>query len=273
MDKLFTAIGLMSGTSCDGVDASIIQSDGEDQLKIIENLYITYNDKTREDIRNVKDKIHSSSDIIKNKEQLLKLEKEITILQVRAVEEIINKSKLKKEQIDLIGFHGQTIYHSYREKISKQLGDGNLMNKLTKIKVVNNFREKDIQLGGQGAPLSPIYHKLLCKKLNLDYPILFINIGGISNITFIENYEIVKSFDCGPGNSLIDQFLQIKSNNKIRYDKDGEKAFQNHNLSGYNKIRMYGFLAERFMPFWFIKNYNITTCPITFFDNKSNKKF
>ena len=108
------------------------------------------------------------------------------------IEAILNKTNLKKNEIDLIGFHGQTLYHSFEEKVSKQLGDGNLMNKLTGIRVVFNFRENDIMNGGQGAPLSPIYHKLLVKKLKLEQPIAFLNIGGISNVTFLKTTKLQK---------------------------------------------------------------------------------
>ena len=226
MTKNYTAIGLMSGTSMDGVDASIIQSDGEDNLEIIDNHYVSYDNKIQEDTRNLKEKIHSLSDIKNNKKLLLVLEKEITIYQAKVVEAILKKAKLKKDEIHLIGFHGQTLYHSFEERISKQLGDGNLMKELTGIKVAFNFRKNDIENGGQGAPLSPIYHKLLCKKLKLEQSIAFVNIGGISNITFLENDKIKKSFDTGPGNFLVDKFLQIKSNKKINFDKDGEIAFK-----------------------------------------------
>ena len=242
MTKKYTAVGLMSGTSMDGVDASIIQSDGEDKLEILDNHYVSYDNKIQEDTQNVKEKIHSLSDIQKNKNLLISLEKEITIFQAKVVEAILNKTNLKKNEIDLIGFHGQTLYHSFEEKVSKQLGDGNLMNKLTGIRVVFNFRENDIMNGGQGAPLSPIYHKLLVKKLKLEQPIAFLNIGGISNVTFLENDKITKSFDTGPGNFLIDKFLQIKSNNKIRFDKDGEIAFRGQ----INEIILENFLNNNY---------------------------
>jgi len=226
MNKVFTAIGLMSGTSCDGVDASIIQSDGEDQLELIKNHYIPYDNETKNEIINIKRKINDSKDLKENSKILSSLEKKITLIQIKAVNQIIDISKYKHKNIDLIGFHGQTIYHSFKEKISKQLADANMMYKETKIKVVFNFRELDMQKGGQGAPLSPIYHKAISKKLKIIKPTAFINIGGISNITFIDNNIILKSFDCGAGNYLIDQFLKIYSNNKINFDKNGELAFK-----------------------------------------------
>ena len=89
--------------------------------------------------------------------------------------------------VDLIGFHGQTIYHNPDQKISKQLGDGKLLSQLTKKIVINNFRQKDLENDGQGAPLTPIFHKtisnIISQKQNINFPINIINIGGISNAT------------------------------------------------------------------------------------------
>ena len=242
MSKLYTAIGLMSGTSGDGIDASIIQSDGEDKLEILEDFYTIYSEDTNAEISKLKYAINSKHDLDKNKNLILKLEKKITELHATAVLETIKKSNLKKEKIDVIGFHGQTIYHNFEEKISKQLADGKMLKDLTNISVVNNFRANDIKEGGNGAPLSPIYHRLINKKLNLDLPTLYLNIGGISNITYIDKKKNIISFDCGPGNYLIDKFLKIKSNNKIKFDKDGDIAFRGST----KEIILESYLADPF---------------------------
>ena len=223
MTKIYTAIGLMSGTSVDGIDASIIQSDGEDKLRVLNNDFTAYDKKIISEIKDLKEKINSKKDIETNKNLILKIEKDITNLHANAVEKILKKTTTK---IDLVGFHGQTIYHNFNEKISKQLGDGELLSKKINLDIIYNFRENDIRNGGQGAPLTPIYHKLLRKKLNIELPILFINIGGISNLTYISKDEKIISFDSGPGNCLVDEFLQLKSKNKIIYDKDGEIAMR-----------------------------------------------
>ena len=97
----------------------------------------------------------------------------------------MEKAKIKHSEIDVIGFHGQTIFHSAADKISKQIGSGELLNKLTGLNVVYNFRENDIKNGGQGAPLTPIYHELIQRKLKTNLPVVFLNIGGIANITYI----------------------------------------------------------------------------------------
>ena len=225
MNDLITSIGLMSGTSSDGIDASIIKSDGEDEVHFLGDLFLPYDKEVKNYIRSLKDKINLVIDVEKNRHSINDLEKKITLLHAKAVKEIIKKYKIEKSNINLIGFHGHTILHNFIEKKTIQIGNGRLLSQLTSLSVINNFRENDIKNGGQGAPFVPIFHKLLQKKLKLKTPILFVNIGGISNATYIgENLEI-KSLDTGPGNFLIDKILQLKSKNKIQFDKDGIIAF------------------------------------------------
>ena len=224
MKKLITAIGLMSGTSSDGIDASITRSDGEEKLDLVGDFFFPYEEKIRVKIRKLKDKIDKVSDLEAHLTEIDFLEKEITLLHVRVVKIIIKKLKIKKSEINLIGLHGHTIFHSYQNKKTKQLGDGKTLSRLTGLNVIYNFRENDLKNGGQGAPLVPIYHKLLQKKLKLKVPVVFINIGGISNLTYLNKNDEIISFDSGPGNFLIDKFLQLKSNNKIQFDKDGAIA-------------------------------------------------
>ena len=131
--------------------------------------------------------------------------------------------------MDLIGFHGQTIFHDPKKKITIQLGDGKLLSQLTKKRIIYNFRQNDLENGGQGAPLTPIFHNVLAnkinKKFNLGFPLNILNIGGISNITSTVDWENLNSineiyaYDIGPGNCLIDEW--IRKNSKKKYDKDG----------------------------------------------------
>jgi anhydro-N-acetylmuramic acid kinase len=125
-------------------------------------------------------------------------------------------------KIDLVGFHGQTMFHSFKEKKSKQLGDANLLHQLTKKKIVYNFRANDILDGGQGAPLTPIFHHLLIKQKKINLPTCILNIGGIANITAIKKIglENIRSKDIGPGNCLIDEWVRKNSNKN--YDEDGK---------------------------------------------------
>jgi len=226
MGKIYTALGLMSGTSMDGVDASIIQTDGKSKYNAILDKYFEYPKNIYKNLTTLRDKIKSSKDLKKHQKLVKSVEKEITIFHAKAVNEILKK---KKVNIDFIGFHGQTIFHSAKEKITKQLGDGKLLSKLTKKTVVYDFRKNDLKNGGEGAPLTPIFHKMLAEKFNLAQKNIspstqgtIINIGGITNITRIDSYFNIYAQDCGPGMCLIDKWMRLSSKNKI--DKDGKVA-------------------------------------------------
>ena len=225
MKKLITSIGLMSGTSSDGIDASIIKSDGENKVHFIGNHFLPYEKRVKSKIRNLKEKINLILDLKKNILEIDDLEKEITLLHAGIGNLIIEKFELNKSEIDLIGFHGHTIFHNFKDKKTKQIGDARLLSQLTGLNVVYNFRKNDIKNGGQGAPLVPIFHKLLQIKLKLKMPLVFLNIGGISNLTHLNKDKKITSFDSGPGNFLIDKILQLKSNDKIQFDKEGMIAF------------------------------------------------
>ena len=226
MDKAYTAIGLMSGTSLDGIDASIIRSDGEKFIDIKKNLYLPYDEKFKKKLANFIESNESAESISKKHVEYKDLEKELTKKHV----DIINKINEKKYKVDLIGFHGQTITHRPELKYSIQMGDANLLSKLSGKKVIFNFRKKDIENGGDGAPLSPIYHYNLSNIINLSDSYIVLNIGGVSNVSFI-NKDVLKARDVGPGNVLMDEFLKKTKN--LNYDKDGilaEKGFVDHDI-------------------------------------------
>jgi len=225
MGKIYSALGLMSGTSMDGVDASIVQSDGKYKYKSILDRYFEYPENIREDLIRLRNIIKSSQDLKKYTKIIKSIEKKITIFQSESANKVLKKTKLN---IDFIGFHGQTIYHNAEEKITKQLGDGKLLSKLTKKKVIYDFRKNDIKNGGEGAPLTPIFHKLITVKKKIKPPVIIINIGGIANYTLIwQDLKIplrnhLLSKDTGPGNCLIDQWVRKKTN-KL-YDRNGNLA-------------------------------------------------
>ena len=221
MEKIYTSLGLMSGTSMDGIDASIIKSNGEDKYEAIFDRYFRYDEELYADLTNIRNKINTSKDLKVNSILLKNLEKKITLFHASICKEIINDFS---KNIDFIGFHGQTIFHNSNEKISQQLGDAFLLSSLLKKRVVYNFREKDMTNGGQGAPLAPIFHQVLIKQNKIELPVCILNIGGIANVTivFSEDPNTLKSFDIGPGNCLLDEWVRI--NTKERFDKNGELA-------------------------------------------------
>ena len=223
MEKIYTSLGLMSGTSMDGIDASIISSIDGTKYDEKFNKYYEYNKGLYKKISTIRDKIFNSEDLKKLSKELNSLEKEITLFHAKVVDDIHDLSKRSvTPKFEIVGFHGQTIFHNSKEKISIQLGDGKLLSQLTKKTVVYDFRQNDLKNGGQGAPLTPIFHKSLLDKI-FGAPTIFINIGGITNVTCfhsIEKFEVpMFASDIGPGNCLIDEWVRKNSNKK--FDKDG----------------------------------------------------
>ena len=221
MEKFYTSLGLMSGTSMDGIDASIIRSDGENEYESTFDEFFEYDQALYKDLVNLRNKINSANDLIVNFELVSEIERKITLYHAEICNKIINKSNY---EVDLIGFHGQTIFHDASQKISKQLGDGSLLSSLLKKDVIYNFRANDIVNGGQGAPLAPIFHNLMINKNRIELPVFVLNIGGIANITIIKsnkNDDLI-SYDIGPGNCLLDEW--VRKHTSYKYDLNGKAA-------------------------------------------------
>ena len=224
--KIYTSLGIMTGTSMDGVDISLIKSDGDEEYAHILDDYFEFDNDLHKKLVNLRKKLSIYEDLKTNENELNEIEREFTLFIGKIVNQVIaNYSK----EINFLGFHGQTIFHDSDEKVSKQLGDGKLLSQITKKIVISNFRDQDLNNGGQGAPLTPIFHNLLSKiiykKYNIEKPINVINIGGITNITQILNSDESQNknlyaFDVGPGNCLIDEW--IRRNSKKNFDENGK---------------------------------------------------
>ena len=218
MSKSYYSLGLMSGTSMDGVDASIIQTDCGSMYEVILDKYYKYDDDLLNDLTSLRAKINSPEDLKIFFSEIKLLEKKITLFHAEAANKIMKEVGVK---IDFIGFHGQTIYHNSDKKISKQLGDGNLLSQLTKKTVIYDFRQNDIKNGGQGAPLTPVFHSMLEYKFKLA-PSIILNIGGIVNATTFWETGSFLATDIGPGMCLIDKWIRL--NTKKKYDENGAIA-------------------------------------------------
>ena len=230
MTKIYTALGIMSGTSLDGIDFSIIQSDGEDQLSLMDNKYLNFSNNLKEKIINIKRKITNTEECINvcKSNEYKDLSKEITMFHLEGIRQIVDHGEGRP--IDIIGFHGITLWHKFTDKYTHQIGDARLLKKniakyknLKNTKIIFNFRENDILNGGQGAPLTPIYHKALMKHLKITDPRLIVNIGGITNVTYLDRGNIF-STDIGPGNCLVDKW--IKKNFNKDFDTDGKISLE-----------------------------------------------
>ena len=220
MLKKYKSLGLMSGTSGDGVDASLLISNGKDNYESIKDKYYEYDNKIYSGIHNLKEKINNKKDLIKLAKEISELERKITLFHAKIIKDLQNQTSEC-----IIGFHGQTIYHNSKEKISYQLGDANLLFQLSQRKIIFNFRKNDLLNGGEGAPLTPLFHQLIASQNKFNLPLCILNIGGISNITIINEPTGSVNFfskDIGPGNCLIDQW--VRKNSSKKYDLNGNLA-------------------------------------------------
>ncbi len=209
--KPLTALGLMSGTSMDGVDAALLVTDGVDIFEYGKALNRPYDMNMRSDLRSV-----TGRNASKDGKKIKDVERKMTLFHAEVVSELLDSAGLRAEDVDVIGFHGHTVFHSPEEKISVQIGDGDLLAEQTRIQVVNRFRNSDIANGGQGGPMMASYHAALAR--DLEKPLVVLNIGGVAKLTWIgENGELI-AFDTGPGNALIDDWMMKKHGSNMDFD-------------------------------------------------------
>ncbi len=187
-------VGLMSGTSCDGVDASLISTNGVNDLELLSNLHIPYPQEFSLSLKKLCAKFDSYFDV----------ELQLTDFHTLAVNQLLKQAGYKSDEIIAIGFHGQTILHEPKNHTTCQIGNPYQLSYATDVDVVYDFRRRDISLGGNGAPLVPIFHKVIMKEQEM--PLVVVNIGGVANLTYIDGDNMI-AFDTGAGNSLIDDTM------------------------------------------------------------------
>jgi anhydro-N-acetylmuramic acid kinase len=213
MAELGTAIGLMSGTSMDGIDLALVRTDGEGVVERGPAMGVPYDNA----FRKVLAQSLETAKLIRQRDErpgnLREVERELTLRHAAAIRDFLRKFEITVENVDFIGFHGQTVLHRPLEALTVQIGDGRLLADETGIPVVYDMRANDMVHGGQGAPLVPAYHAALAAGIEefAGRPVMFVNIGGISNLTFIGSIGKIVAFDAGPGNTLIDQWVEAEA--------------------------------------------------------------
>lgn len=214
MNKIYTAIGTMSGTSLDGIDVALIRTDGQAYVERLGFHTEEYDPAVRDALRACLGRNVDPDG------RVAMAERDMTLAHAKAIKALLKKANMKPANIDLIGFHGQTILHEPAKRFTWQIGDGALLAKKTGIKVINDFRTADVLAGGQGAPFLPLYHQALVDKLQK--PVAILNLGGVANVTYIDDNGL-SAFDTGPASALIDDW--VAANKRGKYDKDGLFAF------------------------------------------------
>ena len=216
------AIGTMSGTSMDGIDIALLETDGEQVEALGPAGGRSYTPAERELLRSAVSEAAFLRDRDERPPLLTEAEDLITETHARAIEEFLGEYEIGRDEIDVIGFHGQTVLHRPEDRLTVQLGDGQRLADLTGIRVVYDFRANDVALGGQGAPLVPVYHQALALSSALSLPAAVINIGGVANLTWIGPDGDLLAFDTGPGNALIDDWVQQTAS--MSHDENGALA-------------------------------------------------
>jgi anhydro-N-acetylmuramic acid kinase len=208
-EGLRTVVGLMSGTSMDGIDAALLRTDGRDRVEALSFLTIPYDDGIRARLRGCLGRTDGG-------EPVAEVERELTDAHADAVRRLLDQAGVAPADVELIGFHGHTIHHDPDRRMTRQIGDGARLAAATGIAVVNDFRSADVAAGGQGAPLVPLFHRALAH--GLARPLAILNIGGVANVSWIgpetseaeaeaEAEAEVVACDTGPGNALIDDWV------------------------------------------------------------------
>lgn len=226
MGEVKRAIGYMSGTSMDGVDITLIESDGEQISKRGEGYLRPYTEPER---RLIEAAIAAGSALKDRQERpqaLAEAEDAVTHAHIEAAHIFLERNALSPGDIDVMGFHGQTILHRPDEALTVQLGDGTRLAHETGIDVVYDMRANDMVQGGQGAPLVPVYHRALARQAELALPVAVVNVGGVANVTWIGSDGEMIAFDTGPGNAMLDDWVTSQTDRRI--DEDGIWGARGH---------------------------------------------
>lgn len=217
--KTRRAIGLMSGTSMDGVDVALIESDGETVQQFGPSGYRPYSNDERKILRQGLSDALAITDRTARPGVLSEAERLTTTAHAEVVQDFLSKHHIARDSVDVIGFHGQTVLHRPDQRLTVQIGDGASLAKSLRIPVVYDLRAADVAAGGQGAPLVPVFHRALARTIAGNQPTCLVNIGGVANITYMDGDASLIACDTGPGNALLDDFMLRTTGHAV--DRDG----------------------------------------------------
>ncbi len=215
------AIGLMSGTSLDGVDVALIETDGDRIARFGPTGYQSYSDAERDLLRRALVEGATLSDRWQRPGVLAEADEFVTRVHAEAVKAFLETEQVNKSNVDIVGFHGQTVLHRPAARLTVQIGNGERLAAQLGLPVAHDFRAADVATGGQGAPLVPVFHQALARDLDRPHPIAVLNVGGVANVTFVDGGDPI-ACDTGPGNALIDDFMRARTGAPL--DRDGDQA-------------------------------------------------
>jgi anhydro-N-acetylmuramic acid kinase len=215
------AIGLMSGTSLDGVDVALIETDGERITGLGPTGYRAYAEAERALLRRALAEGARLSERKGRPGVLAEAEAFVTAVHAETVETFLKEERIDRSDVAVVGFHGQTVLHRPQARLTVQIGDGAGLARRLDMTVVHDFRAADVAAGGQGAPLVPVFHQALARDLARSHPIAVLNVGGVANVTYVDGGDPI-ACDTGPGNALIDDFMRARTGAPL--DRDGDQA-------------------------------------------------
>lgn len=243
--SLLNAIGLMSGTSLDGVDVALIETDGERVVGFGPTGYRRYSERERALLRQALEDAATLTGRNERPGVLAKAEAFLNKAHAQAVRDLLRSTAVRPDGIAVVGFHGQTVLHKPKLRLTVQLGDGPALARELGIPVVYDFRAADVAAGGQGAPLVPVYHRALVEQLNRPGPVAVLNVGGVANVTYLEAGSDPVACDTGPGNALIDDFMRVRTGNPL--DREGAVAAQGRVHEDFIRhVLAHPFFAQRY---------------------------
>jgi anhydro-N-acetylmuramic acid kinase len=222
MPKIFRAIGAMSGTSMDGVDLAFLETDGLQTLKFGPTASYPFSHEDRALLRSA---VAAAKYLARREDRpgpLAAADELITLRHVQAIGDFLARERIESSAVDLVGFHGQTVLHRPDRGLTVQLGDAERLARKVGIDVAYDLRAADMAAGGQGAPLVPVYHRALAEASGAVLPLLFVNIGGVANLTFIAPDQDPIACDAGPGNALLDDLMLAREG--VAMDENGGAA-------------------------------------------------
>jgi anhydro-N-acetylmuramic acid kinase len=211
----------MSGTSLDGVDVALIETDGERVAGFGPTGYRPYSDGEQTLLRQALVEGAALTDRTARPGVLAEADALVTRVHAETVEAFLRAEHIDKSDIAIVGFHGQTVLHRPAARLTVQIGDGAALARRLDMTVVHDFRAADVAAGGQGAPLVPAFHQALARDLKRPHPIAVLNVGGVANVTFVDGGDPI-ACDTGPGNALIDDFMRARTGAPL--DRDGDQA-------------------------------------------------
>ncbi len=221
------AIGLMSGTSMDGVDVALLDTDGERAIRLGPQAFTPYDEADRALLRAAMRDAVGSTNRDARTGALGPAEDMVTVRHAAAVEAFLAAHDLARDAIDVVGFHGQTVLHAPERRVTMQIGDGAALARRLGVRVAHDFRAADVAGGGQGAPLVPVYHRALVeqalvRRAAIAGPVAVVNVGGVANLTYVEAGLDPIACDTGPGNALLDDLVRERLG--LSFDQDGALA-------------------------------------------------